>query len=117
MIESLIISLILTLLIELTISYILGIRKNEDIQVVIWANILTNPIVVFTANCISLINNNVIYNIVVMILEISAVITEAIIFKKFLDFKEKSPLLISIINNTKVKDFYGMKTVLGNMCL
>lgn len=60
---SLVVSLALTLIIELTISIILGVRKKEDIMVVICANVCTNPIVVFVANCLTLFNSNLIYNI------------------------------------------------------
>ena len=84
MIISLIISLILTLIIELIISIILGIREKEDIGVVICANICTNPVVVFIANCVTLLNNLVIYNIIVIILEILAIIIEFILYKNYL---------------------------------
>lgn len=99
MILSLIISLCLTIVIELIISFILGIRNTEDIKVVIWTNVLTNPIVVYLAGCIKLLNNNLIYNIIVIIMEIIVVIVEFIIYKRYLKFKEKPPLLISSINN------------------
>lgn len=100
MILSLIVSLCLTLIIELTLSFLLGIKNKEDIKVVIWANIFTNPMIVYLANCIKLLNNDLIYNILVLVMKIIVVIAEFIIYKKYLDYKEKSPLLISIINNT-----------------
>ena len=63
MLESLIISLFLTIVIELSISLILGIRKKEDIYIVILVNICTNPIVVTIANYLILIGiNKLIYN-------------------------------------------------------
>ncbi len=99
MILSLIISLGLTIVIELTISFIIGVRNKEDLKVVLWANIFTNPIVVYIANCVKLLNNSFIYNIIVIIMEITVVIVEFILYKKYLEYKRKSPLLISIINN------------------
>lgn len=99
MITSLIISLLLTLIIELTVSLILGIRKKDDFEIIIAANVCTNPAVVYLANCVRLINNNYIYGISVVILEISAVIIEFIIYKKYLDFKKVLPFKISLINN------------------
>ncbi len=99
MILSLIISLFLTIIIELTISFIIGIRNKEDIEVIVWANILTNPIVVYLANCLKLLNNNLIYNILIIIMEIVVIIVEFIIYKKYLIFKEKTPIFISSINN------------------
>lgn len=99
MIKSLIISLILTLIIELAVSIILGIKDRYDIQVIICANICTNPVVVYVANCIMLLNNQMIYSIAVGVLEIMAIIIEFLIYRKYLKFNEKSPLLISMINN------------------
>ena len=99
MIISLAVSLLLTILIEISISFIIGIREKEDLKVVFWTNVLTNPVVVYIANCIKILNNNVIYNIAVFIIEVLVIIVEFIIYKKFLDYKKKSPLLISSINN------------------
>lgn len=99
MIISLIVSLILTLIIEIAISLILGIRKCQDIFVIICANICTNPIVVYVSNCFKLLNKQYIYIIVVIILEILAVIVEFLIYKKYLKFERVKPLMISIINN------------------
>ena len=99
MILSLIISLSLTLIIELAVSFVLGIRNREDFEVVLWANILTNPVVVYIANCLKLLNNDLIYNIIVIIMEVIVVIVEYILYKKFLEYKTKSPLLISSVNN------------------
>ena len=100
MVKSLVVSLALTLIIELTVSIIIGIRKKEDILVVICANTCTNPVVVFISNCILLLNNALIYFIAVIILEITAWIVEYIIFKKYLEFNKISPLVISILNNS-----------------
>lgn len=99
MILSLIISLVLTIIIELSISLILGIRTKDDIKIVLWVNIFTNPVVVYIANCLKLLNNDLIYNIVVLVLEILVVIIEFKLYDSFLNFDKKSPLLISAINN------------------
>lgn len=99
MIESLIVSLFLTLVIELTVSIIIGIREKYDIKVVICANVCTNPVVVYIANLIILLNNIKLYILAVAILEISAVIVEFLIFKKYLKFNKISPFLISLLNN------------------
>lgn len=99
MIISLIISLLLTIIIEISISFIIGIKDKKDLKVVLWVNVLTNPVVVYIANCIKLLNNNVIYNIFVFIMEVLVIIVEFVIYKKYLDYKNKSPLLISSINN------------------
>ncbi|MBR3614470.1 MAG: hypothetical protein IKL55_04765 [Clostridia bacterium] len=99
MISSLIRSLILTIIIEVPIAIILKIRDKEDIKIIFFANVLTNPIVVFSANLILLLNNNFIYYLAVIILEIMAIVVECVLYKKYLVFKEKSPLFITCISN------------------
>ena len=99
MIISLVVSLLLTIIIEISCSLIIGIREKEDLNVLFWTNVLTNPVVVYIANCVKILNNNMIYNIVVFIMEILVIIVEFIIYKKLLNYKKKSPLLISSINN------------------
>lgn len=99
MILSLLISLFLTIIIELTVSFIVGIRDKDDIKVVILVNICTNPIVVYIANCLMLFTNDFIYNIGVAILEILVVMVEFVLYKKYLKFDKVSPFAISLINN------------------
>ena len=99
MIESLIISLMLTLIIELSISFIIGIRKEDDVITVIAVNVLTNPIVVFIANIIHGFNNDILYWVIVIIMEITVVFVEGKIFEKTLSFNKLSGLKISFINN------------------
>lgn len=99
MIRSLIVSLTLTIIIELIVSFILGIREKDDIKVVALANIFTNPIVVYISNCILLLNFFEIYYIIIAILEIFAVIAEFIIYKKYLKFNKISAFKVSLINN------------------
>ena len=99
MIISLIVSLCLTLIIELIMSLILGVRDRQDIKIAILANFITNPVVVYLSNCVKLINNTYIYVIVIMILEITAVITEFMIYKKYLKFNKISLFYMSLINN------------------
>ena len=110
MIESLCVSLVLTLMIELPVSFILGMREKEDFEVVFWVNVLTNPVVVFGANCMILLNNPMAYNIYVAIVEITVVIVEGMVFKRLLTYQKKSPFLISLLNNGIS---YGLGVVIG----
>ena len=72
--------------------------KKDDFKVVILVNIYTNPSVVFLSNIIQLANNTLVYYCSVFILEIGAVIIEAILYKKYL--KEKiNPIQLSIYSN------------------
>lgn len=101
MLISLIISLFLTIIIELSISLILGIRKKNDIYIVILVNICTNPVVVCIANFLMIIGSNrLIYNIIVIIMEIVVIFVEYIMYKKYLKDYKKSPFLLSLINNS-----------------
>lgn len=100
MIESLISSLIKTLIIELIIVIILGVRKKNDIKVVICANVCTNPVIVYITNCILIFSNSImLYYTVVIILEILVCIVEFMIYKNCLKFNKISPFLLSLISN------------------
>lgn len=99
MIFSIMLSLSLAITIETMISILIGIRNWKDIKTVACANILTNPITVFLAYWIKMLKNDLIYYIFVIIIEILVIIVEFIIYKKYLEYREKSPLCISIINN------------------
>ena len=99
MIYSLIISLSLTIVFELSMSLILGIRNSNDILVCVLVNTCTNPVVVFIANLLYVYGNNTIYNIVVILMEITVVIVEFILYRKFLQDYKKSPFVLSLINN------------------
>ena len=97
--DSIIISLSMTLVIEVIIAICLKIRDKEDLKVIIFANILTNPVVVFCTNLAFTFGSQITYIVTVIIFEILAVITEYKLYKEFLIFKEKSPIYISIISN------------------
>ena len=99
MIKSLVISLYLTLVIELTIALIIGIRDRDDIKVVICANICTNPVVVYIVNLVYYFNLNRFLGITIFVLELSAFIVEALIYKKYLRYDRISPFAISFLCN------------------
>ena len=99
MIRSLLSSLTKTLMIELIISIILGIKNKDDIKVIICANIITNPVIVYITNCIMFSNNMILYFYSVIILEIVVFIVEFIVYKKYLKFNKISPIIISLVNN------------------
>lgn len=112
MIKSLIVSLILTLIIELAILMILGVREKNDIIVGICANVFTNPIVVYISNCILYFKLFNIYYIAVAILEIFAVVAEFIIYKRYLKYNKISPLKLSIIANCIS---FGIGVIINNI--
>ncbi len=100
MIKNLIVSLALTLIIELTVSLLLGIRSKTDFLIAACANVCTNPALVYIFSLIVINSQSVIINYSALaLLEILAVLIEAYIFKKLLSFDNIPPLLLSLINN------------------
>lgn len=99
MIKSLIISLILTIFIELYISMLIGIKKRNDIITIIATNTLTNPIVVFTAIILNNFKNALLYWTIVIIIELIVIFIEGKLYEKILCFKKISSFKLSFINN------------------
>lgn len=99
MLTNLAVSLILTEIFEIFISLILGVRKPKDVLTILAVNMLTNPIVVLLANIVKALNNSYIYYIVILIAEITVIITEGMIYRKLLDYNKISGMKLSIINN------------------
>lgn len=97
--SSLLISLGLTIVIELLISFLMGIRRKQDIKIVVCANICTNPLVVYIANVLLVLCRPTAVVIAVLLMEIGVCIAEGYIYKKCLAFYKKSPYLLSVINN------------------
>lgn len=99
MIESLIKSLTATLLIESTAAVLLGVRRKADIKVVICANVITNPVVVYIANIVLMFHLPALYYFAVAVLEVTAVTVEFILYKKFLRPDKVSPFILSLVSN------------------
>lgn len=98
MITSLIVSLALTLLIELSVLGLLGLRTKYDLRVAACANILTNPIVVSVAHLL-LVFYPAWYWPGVALLEVGAVLTEGFIYRRHLIFKKINPWTLSLLAN------------------
>lgn len=91
--------LISTILIELTISYLLKIRNKKDLLNIILINIVTNPIVSCFPYIIYLIYGMKYRILSLVILELWAFVTEGLIYKKNLNYKKINPFVISLILN------------------
>ena len=87
-----------TIVIELIMSLLLGIRNKKDILNVILVNIMTNPLVV---SILMYITYNKLFNttISIIILEILVVLTEGFAYKKVLTFNKINPYILSLILN------------------
>lgn len=87
-----------TIVIELIMSLLLGMRNKKDILNVILVNIMTNPLVV---SILMYITYNRLFNITIsiIILEILVVLTEGFTYKKVLTFDKINPYVLSLILN------------------
>ena len=93
-----IISLSLTLILELSFSLLWGIRGKHDLMLVVLVNVLTNPIVVFVFYFVRFRRFPINYGWVTLIMEIFAVITEALIYQKLGESIDR-PWLFSLSAN------------------
>ena len=87
-----------TIMIELIMSLLLGIRNEKDILNVILVNIMTNPLVV---SILMYITYNRLFNTTISIitLEILVILTEGFTYKKVLTFDKINPYVLSLILN------------------
>ena len=89
--------LLFTMLIELIVALILGVRDKKDILNIILVNIMTNPLLVSVTVYITY---NRIFNRIasIVILELLIVI-EGFTYKKVLKFKKINPFILALILN------------------
>lgn len=87
-----------TIVIELIMSLLLGMRNKKNILNVILVNIMTNPLVV---SILMYITYNRLFNttISIIILEILVILTEGFTYKKVLTFDKINPYVLSLILN------------------
>lgn len=96
-------SLAATLLVELVIGYLFGVRKAKGIFLLALVNILTNPVAVCCAWCIRLYYPGCNDFIMQVCIEVLVVIAEAAIYYVFSreeKYSIRHPVLLSIFSNT-----------------
>ena len=88
----------IVLVLETTIGYILGARKNRNLITVILSNIITNPVVVVLALLLTvhLYQWRIWW---VIALEVAAVFAEGWIYSKYKIFPKGNPYVISFVLN------------------
>ena len=91
--------LVCTILIEVVVGLIIGVRNKKDILNVILVNVLTNPLVTSIPVLIYINLRYTPYIISIIILEIFAFVSEGFIYKKTLTYKKINPFIISLILN------------------
>lgn len=90
--------LILTIVVELTVARLLGIKNNQALLIVVAAQIFTNPIAVFiTSACMDWAADSAQYYGCVIAVELVVIVVEGLIYK----FKgvSKAPWGLSILCN------------------
>ncbi len=91
--------LLITLIIELIVAIIIGVRKKKDIFNIILVNIITNPLVVSINLYFSFLYLQKGKIISLIILEILAFLIEGIIYNKYINFNKINPFLLSLVLN------------------
>lgn len=91
--------LILTIIIELVIGIIIGIRNKKDIANIILVNVFTNPLVTSIPIFMYIFFGYYLEIIFLILLEIFALLSEGYIYKKVLIYNKINPFLISLILN------------------
>ena len=91
---TLLISLCMTLILELAFCFTFRIRSAHDLGLVVLVNILTNPPVVLLNDILSR-KTEFSSVLVVIILELTAILVEALYYKRYAD-EIKRPFLFSL---------------------
>ena len=91
-------SLIITIIIEVMLALIIGYRKKDLVNVLL-VNILTNPLLNSVIVAINYYYGLKYRNIALYILEILVVITEGLIYQKYLERRKINGYVLSLILN------------------
>ena len=89
----------LTIVMELVLALIFGVRNKKDIVTVILVQIVTNPIVVTVPYLIYLYLGYNQYLISIYVLEVLAVLVEGFIYFKTLKYRKVNPFLLALLLN------------------
>ena len=93
------VSLILTIILECSAAWILKIREKKDMLNVVLVNVFTNPLVVCFTFLAGFFYGADARIGATIYLEIFALVSEALIYRKTLSFKKLNPFLLSLILN------------------
>ena len=93
------VSLGLTLVIEVVMGLLMGVRKFKNILNIILANLITNPLLVSVTYYVGIMYSDITNYITLGVLEVLAVITEGLLYKKYLKYDKIKPLALSLILN------------------
>ena len=98
---SLLLGLILTLAVELTLAFLLKIRRGKDLFVIALANLLTNPVVNYCYYwAIACFTAKSVYTVLILTaLELATVFIEFLIYRRLLSFERFGKLKLSLLLN------------------
>ena len=104
LIKSMIFSLALTLAVEMGLAALLGFRSKWELTLVAAANVITNPLVVFTLSLMAYFcgPGSPPQTAAEILLELAAVMVEALLYWKFMGAagaRRPGPLILSILLN------------------
>lgn len=91
--------LVFTILIEVVVGLIIGVRNKRDILNITLVNVFTNPLVTSIPVLVYINFSYTPYIISLIILEIFALVSEGFIYSKVLKYKKINPFIISLILN------------------
>lgn len=91
-------ALALTVLIECVTAWVLGVRSARDQMIVALVNVITNPLVVSIGAAVLFMGGRDIFRISMIVMEISVVLVEGLIYKKKLSC-EINPFMLALICN------------------
>ncbi len=106
--------LIITIVIELTVGLLIGVRDKKDLLNIILVNIMTNPVVVSVPVLILLLCGTTTRWISLAVLEILTVMAEGLVYFKFFKYKKINGFLVSFILNIAS---YGIGEILNRFVL
>lgn len=99
MVGSLVISLLLTVVLETILALLINVRDKEDLSEIFWINCFTNPIIVYFTNITLLYTNDLISHCILVILEIINVFVEGYLLKNHLKKTKINPYIFSLYLN------------------
>ena len=91
--------LLATIIIEVTISFILKVRNKNDYINIVLVNIITNPLLVSITTFILYRFGLTWRRFSVIIFEIIVVFVEGYIYKKYINYNKIKPYMLSLILN------------------
>ncbi len=89
----------LTILLELGLAFLLGVRSKGDFLLLFLAQVLTNPAVVLLSSLAEGFLTRPLYLLTVALAELGAVAAEALVYRNGLDYQRLSPLMLSFLLN------------------